>query len=514
MNNDVIIEVRGLEKEFPGVKALKGVDFDIKRGTVHCVVGENGAGKSTFIKILTGAHRRTRGSLKFNGNDFDPKSIREAMDGGISVLYQELNVVDDLTTEENLTLGKEKSRFGFIKKSDDLVRVMDIIRSLDDTIELNTPVDGLSVAQKQVIEIAKALSTDCSVLVMDEPTASLSEDEVRRLFLTVKKLKEQGITIIFISHKLSEIFEIGDYVTVFRDGEMTGTKSVPEIAGFEDAAGCPDTFDDATVSEACTELVRMMIGKVIVQEYIPSKSDYSNKLLDVKGVNNHRLKDINFELYKGEILGFYGLVGAGKTEVARVLYGIDEYEGEIFSKGEKCEYKNVMGALQHGFAMVPEERRVDGIFGQLSIRANIPMMRMGSVLSRGLISRMKENKLADKFMKMMSVAAKDREQSVAFLSGGNQQKVVIAKCLNRDADIIMLDEPTRGVDVGAKEEIHEIIRDLANEGKSIIVFSSELPEITNLCDRIVLMHDGGIGEIVKNKKDIDIDHIMNIVAGG
>ncbi|MDC7227860.1 MAG: sugar ABC transporter ATP-binding protein [Spirochaetales bacterium] len=514
MNNDVIVEVRGLTKEFPGVKALKGVDFDIKRGSVHCVVGENGAGKSTFIKILTGAHRRTGGSLKYNGKDFDPKSIREAMDNGISVLYQELNVVDDLTTEENLTLGKENTKWGFIRKSEGLNKTMDIIRSLDDSIELDMPVDQLSVAQKQVIEIAKALSTDCSVLVMDEPTASLSEDEVRRLFLTVKKLKEQGITIVFISHKLSEIFEIGDYVTVFRDGEMIGTKSVPEIAGYDDAAGCPDTFDDATVAEACTELVRMMIGKVIVQEYVPSTSDYSTKLLEVKNVNNRRLKNINFELYKGEILGFYGLVGAGKTEVGRVLYGIDDYEGEISVNGKKAEYKNVIGALDAGLAMVPEERRVDGIFGQLSIRANIPLMRMDSVMNSGLISRIKENRLADKFMNMMSVAAKDREQAVAFLSGGNQQKVVIAKCLNRDADIIMLDEPTRGVDVGAKEEIHEIIRDLANEGKSIIVFSSELPEITNLCDRIVLMHDGNVGEIMKNQKDVDVDHIMSVVAGG
>ncbi len=514
MSTDVIIEVRGLTKTFPGVRALKGVDFDIKRGKVHCVVGENGAGKSTFIKILTGAHRRTDGSLKFNGKDFDPKSIREAMDEGISVLYQELNVVDDLTTEENLTLGKEKSRFGFIQKSEGLDKMMDIIRSLDDSIELDMSVDQLSVAQKQVIEIAKALSTDCSVLVMDEPTASLSEDEVRRLFLTVKKLKEQGITIVFISHKLSEIFEIGDYVTVFRDGDMIGTKSVPEIAGYKDEASCPETFDDETVTEACTELVRMMIGKVIVQEYIPSKSDYSTKLLEVKNINNQRLSNIDFDLYKGEILGFYGLVGAGKTEVGRVLFGIDDYEGEILVNGEKAEYNNVIGALDAGFAMVPEERRVDGIFGQLSIRANVPLMRMESVLNSGLISRIKENKLADKFMNMMSVAAKDREQAVAFLSGGNQQKVVIAKCLNRDADIIMLDEPTRGVDVGAKEEIHGIIRDLANEGKSIIVFSSELPEITNLCDRIVLMHDGKVGEIMKNQKDVDVDHIMSVVAGG
>lgn len=504
MSSETLIEVRDLVKEFPGVRALKGVSFDIKKGSVHCVVGENGAGKSTFIKILTGAYERTGGLIKMNGEPFDPRNIRDAMNAGISVLYQELNVVDDLTTEENLSLGQEKSKFGFIQKSENLDHVVETIKSLDDTIRLDIPMDSLSVAQKQVIEIAKALTSECSVLIMDEPTASLSEDEVRRLFENISRLKKKGITIIFISHKLSEIFEIGDYVTVFRDGEMIGTKAVEELM-----AGCGDS-----VPEACVELVRMMLGKVVQEEYIPSDVDYETRILEVKNVSNRRLKDITFDLYKGEILGFYGLLGAGKTEIGRVLYGIDDYDGEILIKGKKCEYDTIIGAMENGFSMLPEERRAEGIFSMLAIRENIPMMKMENVLNRGLISRLKENKLADSYIEKMSVAARNRDQKVAFLSGGNQQKVVIAKCLNREGDIILMDEPTRGVDVGAKEEIHNIIRELAAEGKSIIVFSSELPEIIHLCDRIVLLHEGTIGEIMKNKKNIDSDHIMKVVAGG
>ncbi|MBI9103872.1 MAG: sugar ABC transporter ATP-binding protein [Spirochaetales bacterium] len=504
MNNDAIIEVKGIQKQFPGVKALKDVSFDIKRNTVHCVIGENGAGKSTFIKILTGALQRTAGQILFNGEIFEPKTIRDAMDKGISVLYQELNVVDDLTVEENLTLGKERTKFGFVKKSENLDKVKAILAGLDPSIRLNMPVCDLSVAQKQVIEIAKAISTDCQILVMDEPTAALSEEEVRRLFLVVKKLKEEGLTIIFISHKLTEIFEIGDNITVFRDGEMIETKPVEDVM-----SSCGESVNDS-----CVELVRMMLGKVVVEEYIPSKTDKSINLLEVRKLNNAKLKNVDFNLFKGEILGFYGLMGAGKTEVARALYGIDEYEGEIFIHGKKADYNKVGGAIDAGLAMVPEERRVDGIFGLLPIRANIPMMRIKSVLTRGIIDRHKENKLADNYIGKMSLASRDREQKVAFLSGGNQQKVVISKCLNRESDIILMDEPTRGVDVGAKKEIHDIIRDLANQGKGIVVFSSELPEIIQLCDRIVLMHDGEAREIIVNSSELDSDYIMKVVAGG
>ncbi|MCP4400573.1 MAG: sugar ABC transporter ATP-binding protein [bacterium] len=495
MKNDALIEVREIEKRFPGVQALKKISFDIRRNTVHCIVGENGAGKSTFIKILTGALAKSKGEIRLAGKSFEPKSIRDAMAGGISVLYQELNVVDELTVEENLTLGKEQHHYGFVKKHENLARVEEILKGLDETIALNMPVGDLSVAQKQVIEIAKALSTDCSVFVMDEPTAALSEEEVRRLFLVIEKLKQDGITVVYISHKLSEIFEIGDYVTVFRDGEMVGTERVAEISN----AG---------------ELVKMMLGKIVIEHYIPSKTDRSEKILEAKNLVNEKLRHVSFDLYKGEILGFYGLVGAGKTEVARVLYGLDEYRGELLIQGKPATFSHVREALKAGFSMVPEERRVDGIFGLLSIRANIPMMRIGSILKNGLIDRKKENILADGYMKSMSIAAKDREQKVAFLSGGNQQKVVISKCLNREGDILLMDEPTRGVDVGAKQEIHNLIRTLANEGKGVIVFSSELPEIVHLCDRIVLMHDGAVGDVMNNSSDIDSDRIMAVVAGG
>ncbi|GAK50462.1 ABC transporter-like protein [Candidatus Moduliflexus flocculans] len=504
MNTQAFIEVRALEKTFPGVRALKNVNFSINRNTVHCIVGENGAGKSTFIKILTGALAKSKGEILLNDKPFEPRSIREAMDRGISVLYQELNVVDELTVEENLTLGKEKHHFGLVKKSPHLDRVEAILHGLDETIRLNMLVGNLSVAQKQVIEITKAMSAECSVLVMDEPTAALSEEETHRLFQVVANLKQAGLTIIYISHKLSEIFEIGDYVTVFRDGEMVGTRSVAEIA---DNCG-------GNRPEACLELVKMMLGKIVVEEYIPSQTEYAVKLLEAKDLVNAKLRDVSFDLYQGEILGFYGLVGAGKTEVARVLYGLDDYQGELLIQGTPATFRTVRGALQAGCAMIPEERRADGIFGKLSVRANIPLMRMKSILTYGLLNRKKENLLADEYITKMSIAVRDREHKVALLSGGNQQKVVIAKCLNRDSHILLMDEPTRGVDVGAKQEIHNIIRDLAKQGKGIIVFSSELPEIVHLCDRIVLMHEGAVREIMTNRVDIDNDHIMAVVAGG
>jgi ABC-type sugar transport system ATPase subunit len=500
---EVLIGVRELDRFFPGVRALDRVSFEIKRNTIHCIVGENGSGKSTFIKILAGALPRTKGEILLGGKPFEPKNIREAKARGVVALYQELNVVDDLTVEENLTLGREKQRLGIIRSGDDLDGMVKVLKGLDDSIELGTRVGDLSVAQKQVIEITKAVSTECSILIMDEPTAALSEEETGRLFAIVKRLKAEGMTVVYISHKLSEVFEIGDYVTVFRDGQMIETKRVEDIS-----KSCEN------VPDACLELVKLMLGKVVVETYVPSRTDYSHKLLEANNISNAKLKNLNFALYKGEILGFYGLVGSGKTEVARVLYGIDAYRGELTVNGIRAGYKKIRGALRTGFTMIPEERRGDGIFGTLSIRENIPMMKMKSVLRNGLISRSKENKLADSYIKGMSIAAGNREKKVAYLSGGNQQKVVISKCLNRESDILLMDEPTRGVDVGAKQEIHGITRELANRGKGIIVFSSELPEILHLCDRIILMHDGEIRETIKNGGGVSSDHIMAVVAGG
>ncbi len=503
MENETLIEIRDIGKSFPGVRALGEVSFSIKRGTVHCIVGENGAGKSTFIKILTGALQRDMGTIILGGKAYEPKSVHDAMEQGISVLYQELNVVDDLTVRENLSLGKENSRLGFILPDKIDARVKETMKGLDPTIRFDARVASLSVAQKQMIEIVKAISADCSVLVMDEPTAALSEEEVRRLFEVVRKLKAAGTTIVYISHKLAEIFEIGDYVTVFRDGNMIATKALSEIE-----SSCSD------VPEACVELVRMMLGKVVTESYSARETCTTKEILQVKGIRNRFLKDVSFTLNEGEILGFYGLVGSGKTEVARAIYGLDAYEGEIFLSGRKLGIRSPRDAIREGLSMVPEERRADGIFGKLPIRSNIPIMRMKSVLKFGLIDRLLENRVADDYMKRMSVRAVDREQRVASLSGGNQQKVVFAKCLNRDGKVYLLDEPTRGVDIGAKKEIHDLVRNLADSGAGVIVFTSELPEVAHLCDRIVLMHEGRVQAIIKNGAGLDHDKIMAHVAGG
>ena len=486
------IEIRNVGKEFPGVRALKGVSFDIIKNTVHCIVGENGAGKSTLIKILTGAYEKSSGEITLNGKPFSPLKVRDAMSGGISVLYQELNVVDELTVEGNLTLGKEKHKFWFPTKSDDLKSAEEILKSFDESIKLKTLVGSLSVAQKQVVEITRALCAECSVLIMDEPTAALSLGETGKLFNIIEQLKKNGVTIIYITHKLSEIFEIGDFLSVFKDGDMVATEPIEGMTG--------------------TDLVKMMLGKVVAESYIPSKGDRSDKILEVKNIRTRKLQNISFELYKGEILGFYGLVGAGKSEVSEILYG-HEYEGEVRINSKLANFKGVRGAVKSGLALVPEERREEGIFGLLGIRENIPLMKLTNILKHGLVNRQKENQLADRYIKMFSIAARDRNHRLALLSGGNQQKVVISKCLNRESDIILMDEPTRGVDVGAKVEIHNIIRELANQGKSIIVFSSELQEIVNLCDRIVLMYDGAVRKTLHNGDDISMDHIMEVVAG-
>ena len=499
-----VLSIRGIDKQYPGVHALDNISFDIYRNTIHCIIGENGSGKSTFIKILTGVVAKTSGTMIFDGKPFDPKSVKDAKAHGIVALYQELNVVNDLTVEENLTLGREKHRLGMIQKDDGLEKTVSILKELDKTIKLNMMVGELSTAQKQIIEIVKAVSIDCKVLVMDEPTASLSEEETSKIFQVVRKLKETGMTIIYISHKLSEVFEIGDFVTVFRDGKIIATKTIQEIN--KECKG--------NSSDACLELIKMMLGRVVIESYIPSKTDSTEKILEVMNLNTDLLKNVSFDLFKGEILGFYGLVGAGKTEVARVLFGIDAYSGDISIKGKTVRLKRVRDALKNGIAMIPEERREEGIFGKLSIKNNIAIMKIKSILRNGVISRFKENKIADRYIKMLSIAARDREQKVAFLSGGNQQKVVISKCLNRESDVLLMDEPTRGIDVGAKLEIHNITRNLANQGKGVVVFSSELPEILHLCDRIVFMNNGRVSTIIKNGNNMNNDQLMKIIAEG
>jgi ribose transport system ATP-binding protein len=489
-----VLEIRDLVKDFPSVRAVNNVSFDIKRNSVHCLVGENGAGKSTLIKILTGADHRTSGRILLNGNEYYARSTKEAKQKGISTLFQELNVVDQLTVEENLTLGMEDSSFGFIRKTGKISRIVEVMRSIEPSIDPKQLVGTLSVAKKQIVEIAKAVASEANIIIMDEPTAAISESEIKRLFAIIKGLREKQVTVIYISHRLDEIFELGDYVTVMRDGKHIDTRPIAEI-------------------KDRSELVKMMIGKTVFEQYSPKEDACKDVVLEVRKLSNRKLNDISFEVHAGEVVGFYGLVGAGKTELARAIYGIDDYEGDILFKGGKLS-PSPDKAIDAGIALVPEERRTQGLFTILTIRSNIPAMNMKAISRSGFIDAARERKITREYIDKLRIATNSTEKEASKLSGGNQQKVVISKCLFAEADLLMLDEPTRGIDVGAKSEIYAIIRSLAKEGKSIIIFSSELPEIVNICDTIYLLYDGSMKATMRNGCDLDSEKILNMVTGG
>lgn len=489
-----VLEIRDLVKDFPGVRAVNNASFDIKRNTIHCLVGENGAGKSTLIKILTGAYTRTSGTILLNGEEYAPRNPREARQKGISTLFQELNVVDQLTVAENLTLGMEDTRFGFLRKTDKINRMVSVMNSLEPSIHPLQQVWTLSVAQKQIVEVAKAVATESDIIIMDEPTAALSEAEIARLFKIIKGLRKRNVTVIYISHRLDEIFEIGDYVTVLRDGRHIDTKPLSEV-------------------KDRSELIKMMIGKTVFEQYTPPEDECEDAILQVRHLSNHRLKDISFDVHVGEIVGFYGLVGAGKTELARAIYGVDHYEGEILFKGSKLQ-PTPDKAIAAGIALVPEERRSQGLFTILTVRGNVPVMNMAKISRRGFINGPAERNVTLEYINRLKIATDSTEKEASKLSGGNQQKVVLSKCLFADADLLMLDEPTRGIDVGAKSEIYSIIRQLSAEGKSILIFSSELPEIMSICDSIYLLFDGSLKDTMRNCAEVDSEKIIHIVTGG
>ena len=493
--NENVLEIKNLVKDFPGVRAVDNVSFDIKRNTIHCLVGENGAGKSTLIKILTGVYTRTSGQVLLNGKEYHPHNPREAKQKGISTLFQELNVVDQLTVAENLTLGMEDTRFGFLRKTGKINRMVSVMNSIEPSIKPRQRVSTLSVAQKQIVEIAKAVAAESDIIIMDEPTAAISEGEIVHLFNIIRRLRENNVTVIYISHRLDEIFELGDYVTVMRDGGHIATKPVSEIRDR-------------------SELIKMMIGKTVFEQYTQPEEDCHDIILQVKNLSNHRLKGgISFDVRAGEIVGFYGLVGAGKTELARAIFGADKYEGEIIFKGKKLR-PSPGKAIEAGIALVPEERRTQGLFTILTIRGNIPVMNLEKISRNGFINANKERSVTLDFIKRLNIVTDSTEKEAAKLSGGNQQKVVLSKCLFADADLLMLDEPTRGIDVGAKSEIYSIIRQLSKDGKSIIIFSSELQEIMNICDSIYLMYDGALRSTLRNGCEVDTENILHIVTGG
>jgi ABC-type sugar transport system ATPase subunit len=480
MEKDYILKLKDITKTFPGVKALDNVSFSIERGTIHGLIGENGAGKSTLIKILGGIYHPDSGEIEMNGKSRSrfntPIDARRA---GISLVHQEVKLSEPLTVAENMFLGN------LILKGRQLVdwkgmrqRAKEIVDELGMDIDVNEQVDALTVAKKQVVAIMQAINNESEVLIMDEPSAVLTERELETMFEIVKRLREKGITIIYISHRLDEVFQLCDNVTVLRDGMHI------------------DTMPVANVNKQ--QLINMMVGREMGQEYPKEVGEIGDTILEVKNLSRGKvLKDISFSVKAGEVFGISGLVGAGRTELARAILGIDHIDsGEIYVRGKKVHYRTFADAIKDGLGLIPEDRKLQGLVQIMTVKKNTTLVNLKRITRAGVINNTMEDEKSIEYVKKLNVVTPSLDTEVQYLSGGNQQKVVIAKWLFQEADILFLDEPTRGIDVGAKTEIYRLINEMVKEGKTVIMISSEMPEILGMCDRIMVMHEGRkVGEM-------------------
>ncbi|QCP53021.1 sugar ABC transporter ATP-binding protein [Trinickia violacea] len=477
-----LISVKRLSKSFPGVRALHEVQFELMAGEVHALMGENGAGKSTLMKILAGVYTRDSGEILYDGQPVDFHSPREAQAVGIGIIHQELQLMNHLTVAQNMFIGREpRSRFGLFLDEDKLnEQAREILARMHVKLDPRAIVGSVTVAKQQMVEIAKALSFDSRVLIMDEPTSALNDAEIAELFRIIRQLRDRGVGIIYISHKMDELKQISERVTVLRDGEYVATV--------------------ATKDTSVEAIIGMMVGRTL-SDFTPSHgtADQGEVALEVKNLNAGPLvRDVSFALRKGEILGFAGLMGAGRTEVARAVFGADPVEsGETIVKGEKVTIKKPSDAVAHGIGYLSEDRKRYGLATGMDVESNIVMSNLRKFLALNFVLRRNQmRRTASHFIKLLAIRTPSAAQQVRLLSGGNQQKVVIAKWLERDCDVLFFDEPTRGIDVGAKSEIYKLLRALADQGKAIVMISSELPEILRMSDRIVVMCEGRItGEL-------------------
>lgn len=489
---DNILEMKNITKLYPGVIALNNVDFVLKKGEVHALLGENGAGKSTLIKILAGSVERDSGTIWLDGKTCERYTPHEAIGMGISVIYQEFNLVSNMTIEENLFFGREIKKGIFIDKKAMQDKTRALFRELGIEIDPMQKTASLSVAYQQLTEIAKALISKAKIIVMDEPSATLTNKELQILFQLIRRLKAEGVSIIYISHRLEEVFEIADTMTVFRDGSMIATKPISQTNP--------------------RELIHMMVGRDLSDSY-PDTSNISDEIvLEARDLFNEKVKHASFYLKKGEILGLSGLVGAGRTELARILFGADPYLGDIYVKGKKAKIRNPRDAVRLGISLLPEDRKTQGLILKMGIDVNITLTTLHSISKRGWIYSEKETELIHKYVETLKIKTPSMKQTVNHLSGGNQQKVILAKWLACETDIIIFDEPTRGIDVGAKTEVYELMHDLVMRGKSIIMISSELPELIGMSNRVIVMHEGVIvGEL--NKGELEQERLLEIASG-
>ena len=488
---ETILKMQGIQKHFSGVHALKGVNFELKAGEVHALMGENGAGKSTLIKVLCGIHKKDGGTIEYLGQQVSYDNIAQSQAAGISVIHQELNMMNHLTVAQNMFIGREIIKGGFIN---DRAMEAEAQRQFDRMgvkIDPSAKLGDLTVGKQQMVEIVKAVSRECRLLVLDEPTAALTQPEVEELFKIMNELRDKGIGMIYISHRMDEINRISDRVTVMRDGEYVGTVFTKDV-----------TKDD---------IVKMMVGRVIMGD----KKECSNVpadapvVLEVKHLNaGKEVKDVSFSLRRGEILGFAGLMGAGRTEVARALYGADPRQtGEIFIAGKRVNIKTPEQAVKHGICYLSEDRKRYGLMLGKSVTENSAIASVDDYVQYGWINDRKMEKVSSDKNALLRTKTPSMAQLLRNLSGGNQQKVIIARWLMKDSDIFIFDEPTRGIDVGAKSEMYALMEDLASKGKSVIMISSELAEIQRLSDRVIVMCEGRItGEL--DIKDATQEEIM------
>ncbi len=485
MNRDVLLELKGVTKRFPGVVALDSVDLTLEKGETHVLLGENGAGKSTLVKILSGIYAADEGTISYNGRPYQPTSASDALASGIRLIHQELNLLNYLSVAENLLFNDLPSRGGLVNFRKLNRRAKELLDEVGLDIPPSTPVEHLSVAQKQMVEIAKALSSESQLLIMDEPTASLADKEITRLFEIIRTLQAKGVTIIYISHRLQEIFEIGDRFTVLRNGQKVATEPLR--------------------GTKVDQIVRMMVGRELSESY-PFRGEVKpgDELLRVENLKpSGAAHAVSFGVRTGEILGISGLVGAGRTEILRAIFGADKAsEGSIWLEGQAIDISHPKDAVEYGISLLTENRKEEGLLLDLPCFTNITLTNLPAVASSGLLNNRAEHSAAERFVDELNIKTPSIYQDVRNLSGGNQQKVVLAKWLFRNAKVLMVDEPTRGIDVGAKYEIYQLLWDLAAQGKAVIVVSSDLPELIGICHRILVVSDGKItGELLRSEFD-------------
>lgn len=466
--------MRGIVKEFSGVRVLDGVSFQLSRGSVHALMGENGAGKSTLMKILCGIYPATEGEIFMDGKATEIHSPIDAKRLGIAMIHQELSAFHELTVAANMFMNREYKRFGLLDEARMNRAAAEILADLNINIDPRVKMRSLSVAEMQLVEIAKAVSTDAEIIIMDEPTSALTEAEVANLYDTVRDLKSRGKAIVYISHKIEEIFAIADEITVLRDGEFV---SHDNIAAFDH-----------------DKLISLMVGRTLDQQFHKTKHDFGKVLLRVENLSRSgEFKDVSFEVHAGEVLGFAGLIGAGRTEVVETVFGLQRADGgEIYVEGERVSIRSPGDAIRYGLALVSEDRKNVGLNLVGSVKENITMANLEKYCKFGVISSGSEKRACDELIEMLSVKTHSRDTLVNALSGGNQQKVILARWMSTRPKILILDEPTKGIDVGAKAEIYRLIDEFAAEGGCVIMVSSEMPEILGMSDRIAVMHEGDL----------------------